>query len=273
MNLSNHTTAVAITTFPAASPGVASPGVAAQEVSTAAASITLSPVDPRDHSRIDKYLDALGAPLRMGKDAQDIARALVSTMRALINTRPDLANAQFDFSSSDGVLVVSSAALGDSDKQWLQGQLNGNAALVQAVRSFHDDAVAGYAMWAEADGQPLSPARLESVSRQADGLTSFMNLFGKLGADAQQSLMTGGKYYRSDGSALDLGQDPSSAAGFLDFMRSADAAGLGTARFVTSSGKILDGVLGMNIFGMNSAAIPNFFPPSETRSLGVNETA
>jgi len=29
----------------------------------------------------------------------------------------------------------------------------------------------------------------------------------------------------------------------------------------------------LNIFAMNSPAIPHFFPPSETKNLGFNETA
>ena len=235
--------------------------------------VAVSPVDPQDHTRIDQYLDALGAPLRMGNDARNIAQALVSTMRALIAARPDLADAQFDFSSSNGTLVVSSATLRDRDRMWLQGQLNGNASLVQAVQAFHDDAVAGYAMWAQADGRALSPSELESVSRQADGLVSFMDLFGKLGVEAQKSLMTDGKYYTADGAALNLAQNPASATGFLSFMRSVDAAALGSSVFVTSSGHTLYGALRMDVFGMNSAVMPNFFPPSDTRSLGMDSTA
>ncbi|MFM0738042.1 hypothetical protein PQQ51_12430 [Paraburkholderia xenovorans] len=235
--------------------------------------VTITAVDPQDHSRLDKYLKALGAPLQMGIDAQNIANALVPIMQSLIKERPDLASTQFDFSSDSGTIAVTSKTMSDADKTWLQTKLNSDGSLVQAVRSFHDDAVAGYATWAEADGDPLSPSESDAVSKQADGLTSFMDLFKNLGTDAQAYLMTGGTYHTPNGAKMDFSRDPGSATGFLSFMQSVQSASDGTATFTTSSGQSMYGVLRMNIFEMNSQAMPNFFPPSETRSLGVDETA
>jgi hypothetical protein len=235
--------------------------------------VTVTAVDPQDHTRLDKYLKALGAPLQMGVDAQNIANALVPIMHSLIKERPDLANTQFDFASNNGTIVVTSKTMSEADKTWFQGKLNSNASLVQAVMSFHDDAVSGYATWAEAGGSPLSQSESDVVSKQADGLTSFMDLFKNLGADAQASLMTRGTYHTPSGTRMDLSQDPGSATGFLGFMQGVQSATNGTATFTTSSGQSMYGVLRMNIFEMNSSAMPNFFPPSETQSLGVHETA
>ncbi|WP_321843664.1 hypothetical protein [Paraburkholderia bannensis] len=240
--------------------------------------IAVSAVNPADHSRIDKYLSALGAPLKMGADAENIANALVPVMQSLIKERPDLANADFDFSSSDGSIAVTSNSMSAADQSWLQGKLNGSASLVQAVKSFHDDAVAGYATWADADGNPLSETDTAVASKQADKLTSFMSLFAKLGSEAQSSLMKDGTYHigvngtNSSSSTLNLGQDPGNATGFLSFMKSVQAAKDGTATFTSSSGHTSYGVLQMNIFGVDSTAIPHFFPPTDTHSLGIDET-
>lgn len=77
----------------------------------------------------------------------------------------------------------------------------------------------------------------------------------------------------SSSNTLNLAQDPGSATGFLNFMKSVQAAKNGTATFTSSSGHTSYGVLRMDIFGTDSRAIPNFFPPTQTRSLGVDETA
>jgi hypothetical protein len=241
--------------------------------SDAAPALTISAVDPRDHTRLDQYLQALGAPLLMGAAASDIANALVPVMQSVIRERPDLAHAQFDFASSNGAISVTSNTLNDADKTWLQNKLNAHGALVQSVQSFHDHAVSGYETWANADGNPLSPAESDAVSKQADTLTGFMDLFRNLGASAQGYLMRDGTYRTPSGATLDLSQDPGSAAGFLNLMDSVRSAADGTATFTTSSGTTTYGVLRMNIFEMNSSAMPHFFPPSGTRSLGVHETA
>jgi hypothetical protein len=235
--------------------------------------VDIAAIDPQDHTRIDKYLKALGAPLKMGQDAQNIANALITSMQSVVKERPDLANAQFDFESDSGSIRVTSSSMSASDRTWLQVQLNSNVSLVHAVQSFHDDAVSGYTTWADADGTPLTQTDLDAVNKQADGLTGFMALLRGLGSDAQSYLMTDGAYHTTDGEKLNLAQDPSTAAGFLDFMRSVQVAANGTSSFVTTSGRTMYGVLQMNIFQMNSSAMPNFFPPSDTQTLGLSEKA
>jgi hypothetical protein len=259
-----------------ASTALAGQSASATVTPDSATPITVTAVDPLDQTRLNKYLSALGAPLKMGADAANIASALVPVMQSLIKERPDLANADFDFSSNNGSIAVTSKTMSAADQSWLQGKLNSSASLVQAVKSFHDDAVAGYSTWADADGNPLSAAQTQAVSQQADKLTSFMSLFSKLGSEAQSSLMKGGTYHlssdASSGNTLNLAQDPGSATGFLSFMKSVQAAKNGTATFTSSSGQTSYGVLRMDIFGTDSRAIPNFFPPTDTRSLGVDET-
>jgi hypothetical protein len=141
-------------------------------------------------------------------------------MQTLVLQRPDLANAQFDFQSDNGTIKVMSDGLNDSDKAWLQKLLNSNGTLVQAVQSFHDDAVAGYTTFAEVDNQPLTSSETGALSKQADGLASFMSLLQTIGAEAQ-SLLKGadGTNYAPDGATLNFEQ-PSTAIGFLSFMQS-----------------------------------------------------
>lgn len=252
-------------------------GAASSVTPDSSTPVALTAVDPLDQTRLNKYLSALGAPLKMGADAANIANALIPVMQSLIKERPDLANADFDFSSDNGSIAVTSKTMSAADKSWLQDKLNNSPSLVQAVRSFHDDAVAGYSTWADADGNPLTASQTQAVSQQADKLTSFMSLFSKLGTEAQSTLMKGGTYHTgndtSSSNTLNLAQDPGSATGFLNFMKSVQAAKSGTATFTSSSGHTSYGVLRMDIFGTDSRAIPNFFPPTQTRSLGVDETA
>ena len=239
---------------------------------TAAAPLTVTALDPLDHTRLDKYLKAITTPMTLGEDAQNVANALVTTMQAVLKEPPDLANAHFDFKSSNGSIQVVSNSLSANDKNWLQGKLNSNTSLVQAVKAFHDDAVTGYASWADADGSPLTEAQSDDVSKKADGLVSFLDLFKSLGNDARQYQMKDGSYITSDGSPMDLAQDPTTAAGFLAFNKSAQASANGSFSFTSNSGHTLYGAR-MNIFEMNSSALPLFLPPSDTKTLGLNETA
>jgi hypothetical protein len=193
-------------------------------------------------------------------------------MQAVLSERPDLANAHFDFQSSNGSIQVVSKSLNADDKSWLQEKPNSNAGLVQAVKAFHDDAVAGYASWADADGSPLTQAQSDDVSKNADGLVGFLDLFKNLGNDAQQYQIKDGTYTTSDGSPMNLAQDPTTAAGFLAFNKSAQASANGSFSFTSNSGHVLYGGQ-LNIFAMNSPALPRFLPPSDTKTLGFNETA
>jgi hypothetical protein len=251
-----------------------SPGLMQSVTATEAtpAQTTVSVVEPSaTAARVAKYLDALGAPLKMGNDARNIANALTSTMQSVLSERPDLAHAHFDFHSSNGSIEVTSTDLGTNDISWLQGKLNGNASLVAAVNAFHDDAVSGYATWSEADGAPLTASQSEAVSEKADGLGGFMSLFQSLGRDAQKYQMKDGDYKLADGSKMDLGQDPTTAAGFLLFAKSAQAAENGTSSFTSTSGKTL--YTGqMDVF-QNTSVIPNFFPDSGNKSFGFSNTA
>jgi hypothetical protein len=214
--------------------------------------------------RLAKYDQALGTPLLLATDAKNIANSLTPTMQSIASERPDLANAHFDFQSNNGAIQVVSSSLSASDKAWIQGKLNGNSSLVQAVQSFHDDAVAGYATWANADGAPLTQVQEAAVSKKADESFSFLNLFQGVGNLAEQFKTVLSGFQTPDGKAMNFAQDPTSATGFLGFMKTAQT---------------MVGVIG-NIFELGpNVVMPQFFPgtdyftPAQIKSLGLNEYA
>jgi hypothetical protein len=233
--------------------------------------LSITPTDPNNLARLDKYLEALGAPLKMGNDASRIADALVSTMQSIVKERPDLATASFDFKSDNGALEVVSQDLGPADKQWLEGKLNANKALVAAVAKFHDDAVGGYTLWASADGNTLTKEQLAVVAQKADDLTGFLKLFSSLGADAATGMFSDGAYYAPNGARVSFDKDPRTAEGFLSFMQSAKTLAEGTAKWVAPDGHVFFGVLKGDIFP-NHRVVPNFFPV-EGSALGLSKMA
>lgn len=239
-----------------------------------ASSVTsMTAVDPQDTAdRLARHLNAMTINSRTGADAQDVANALVSSMQALVLQRPDLASARFDFQSSNGTIKVVSDSLSESDKTWLQNLLNNNDSLVQAVNAFHGDAVGGYAAWADADGTPLTDAQAQAVSKQADGMVSFMQLFRQMGSAGAQGMFKDGPYYAPNGAKIDLTQDTGNAVGFLSFMQSAQAMANGTDKYVGPNGHSLFGAAKFNVFELNASAVPDFYPTRAT-SLGVDETA
>lgn len=239
------------------------------------ATVTITRADsPENTARLQQYLQALGAPLRMGQDASHMADALISTMQSIMKERPDLATTSFDFQSNQGSLEVASKDLSSADQAWIEGKLNANTALLVAAAQFHDDAVAGYTSWANASGNPLTPEQSDAVARKADDLTGFLQLFSKLGADATKGMFSDGAYYAPDGSHVGFEQDPTTAAGFLSFMHSAKTLADGSARWVAPDGQAHFGVLKSDIFA-NDRVIPNFFPGQESQvsPLGISKTA
>lgn len=237
----------------------------AADLATFPTSITRSQ-SPESDTRLQQYLQALAAPLKMGQAASGVADALVSTMQSIVTQRPDLSNASFDFKLNHGALEVVSDSLSSADKQWVQDKLNANTSLVDAAKQFHDDAVDGYSQWATASGEPLTADQSAAVSTKADNLTGFLTLFSKLGDDATKGMFSDGAYQAPDGTNVSFGQDATTAAGFLSFKKSADTLADGTATWVAPDGRAHTGVLKSDIFA-NDRIVPNFFPEIETVGL------
>lgn len=223
-----------------------------------------------------KYKTALDANARSGQNAEAVATALVPVMQQLVQQRPELANAQFDFQSDNGSIKVTSSKLSDSDRQWIQNLLNSNGTLVQAVQNFHDDLVTGYTSWASASGNPLSDAQTQAVSQQADSKVSFLSLFHQMAVDNTQTGPTvDPNVYGLNGKKIDLLQNTGTANDFLSFMQDATASRYNAVYTQTPSGNAYGVGASGDIFqgyktGTGKLAL-SFFPPDAT--LGVHETA
>jgi hypothetical protein len=81
--------------------------------------------------------------------------------------------------------------------------------------------VGGYSAWANADGNPLTKAQSDAISKQADGLVSFISLFRQMGASGKAPNANDKDIYAINGARIDPTQDPGSAVGFLSFAKRA----------------------------------------------------
>ena len=82
------------------------------------------------------------APMNQaGSALKTIGEQLAKLQKVIGDVRPDLAKADWDFTVQDGELRVT-GELSDSDKQWLEGVLNGSDELRAAAKSFVNAAVA-----------------------------------------------------------------------------------------------------------------------------------
>jgi hypothetical protein len=271
MTLSIDPTNLAILSATQSGFGSASQLQASVESPAPVTSVILTADDPEaDAAKLANALKGFWLHLKLGSDAESIASALVSSMQTLVTQRPDLANAQFDFQPDNGAIKVTSDSLGATDKKWLQDLLNSNGALVQAVNTFHDDAVASYSAVADASGSPLTEDQRDSVGKQADNLVTFMELFKRMGTNTARDLNSRDTYTDMNGEKINLTQDPGTATGFLSFMHSVQALANGTTKDIDPSGHVFYGTR-MKIFNAWNT-VPQFYPP-EVTSLGVHVTA
>jgi hypothetical protein len=177
--------------------------------------------------------EAMNALWGLGQHTQDIANALQTTMQAIIDQRPDLANAKFDFVSKNGSLEVVSTDLSPQDKGWLTSLLNANTSLVNSVKAFNDDAttMSLYDIGAQTSPTPIADST-RAVSKQVDGSVKFISFLDAVGNDIQQTMHAGrGAYVRSDGGPLDLGQSHNTATKFLSYTAQMQAVQTGAINF------------------------------------------
>ena len=168
----------------------------------------------------EAYNACIDAWIRRGPDLQDIADALVTTMREVVNERPDLADKHFDFKRDGKRLEVVSKELSAKDAAWLTGKLNANPELKDAVRRFHDDTVNMYALYYKGVGQPLSDAELAEADRGVDGMFKFIEQLDIVGETVRRNYRSSEELTYLDGSGqpITLEADPGTAQGLLDFM-------------------------------------------------------
>jgi hypothetical protein len=208
-----------------------------------------------------------------GKDLQQIAQALAVSMQDLIRERPDLAQAKFDFASDKGVIRVTSRELGAADRAWLERKLNGNAALAEAVKRFHDDAVDVYALTRKSHGQPIDDAEYQKASNAVDEMYQFMDLLGDVADGIRKDYQptTAFSYQDVTGAPLAFDADPSSAAGLLDFMDRIQLLESGPLTVVTHKSHTL--VPFNDPFALAGMRIAAYDPKSPDREPGLHVQA
>lgn len=224
-----------------------------------------------DSPTLKAALGALGKQAKLQSDLQDVAAALVPSMQQIIDERPDLAMASFDFQSDNGSIKVTSNSLSDSDKAWLQQTLNANQGLLDAVRTFHDDATTSYALWAQADGQSPSSPDTGKVSQLADETFSFMDMFQKASTSMLQNMDPHATYTAYDGATINFHQSVDSPLSFLVFQKSNESILNGTDTS-TNGSHVHYAALKGNIFS-GAGIIPGFGPSMSSRSVGLDTTA
>jgi len=238
-----------------------------------APSVTILSTDARadNLAAVATFVKAYGMPLQMGQDASHAMEALESTMQSVIQQRPDLANATFDFQSDNGHIKVMSSTMSAKDMAWLEGQLNSNKALSAAVQSFHDHAVEGYQLWASLDGSAATsdPA---AISAAADKKFSFMDVFHRFSQAFVRGMDRSGTFSTLEGKPIDFDLSPTTAQSLLSFANAAKAVKQGSVLYVDPAGGSHYGVLKGDIFG-SLYALPDFRPPNDHNTLGLSAKA
>nr|WP_199044087.1 hypothetical protein [Dyella sp. ASV24] len=217
-------------------------------------------------------LKAITKSMGLQDNLQDVASALAQSMQQIIQNRPDLAMASFDFQSDNGAIKVVSSSLNAKDKAWLEQTLNSNQPLVKAVQTFHDNAADSYALWSEADGQPLSAADAKKASDLADTSYNFMSLFRKASQVMVSTMDRNGTYTTSNGAPIDFHQNVNSALSFLVFQKSNESIMNGTNSYTTSTGRTYYGTMRGNLFSMTDA-VRGLVPSFSSNSIGLKATA
>jgi hypothetical protein len=95
-------------------------------------------IQPFDITKTDSYAQ-WKADNAVAQDTQDLANTVAAAFQAMIAQRPDLADATFDFTGGKDGIKVTSDALKDDDRIWLEKQLNANSTLVNMVKRLNDD--------------------------------------------------------------------------------------------------------------------------------------
>jgi hypothetical protein len=198
--------------------------------------ITATVVPDQD---IDAVFESWRAKLARGKDLNNIADSLAQSMQEVMEQRPDLSQAQFDFVLEDGRIRIVDDQLSARDRSWLEGKLNINTELRTAVRQFHDHTVDAYALAHKAYGAPLSDAEYAQANAAVDRQFKYMSLLRDVASRIRHEYRAQPEFSFRDqsGTAMSFEADPSSAQGVVDFMTRIRSLKGGPLTLVLASGR------------------------------------
>lgn len=200
-----------------------------------------------------------------------VTDALATSLQDIVTNRPDLADAQFDFTTDDGRIQVVSKTLTDSDRAWIESTLNSNAGLVLATRAFHEQAVDLAAQGAAVRGDTFTDTDRAAASQGADARFHFMSLLNRSVADNPPSVPPGGHFTTQDGTTLTIEPSAGTARGTLALLNAARQLSSGTAIFVDSSGNKSYGMR-MELVNVGFDVLAGYAPDGGN-SVGFHEIA
>jgi hypothetical protein len=213
-----------------------------------------------DHD-VDAVFESWRATMARGKDLKNIADSLASSMQELIDQRPDLAQAQFDFVLDDGRIKIVDDQLSARDRSWLEGKLNSNTELRTSVRQFHDHTVDAYALARKGYGRPLSEAEYAQANASVDRQFKYMSLLKDVAGRIQHDYRAQPEFSYRDrsGTPMSFEPDPGSAQGIVDFVSRIRALQSGPLTLVLASGRT-DYIRFNDPFGLAGSAIARYTP-------------
>ncbi|WCM25993.1 hypothetical protein NDN01_18475 [Sphingomonas sp. QA11] len=235
---------------------------------TSVQQVSTTPPDISDAQPMKQFR----AIAQVGQDTQALTGTVTAAFKSILAQRPDLADAQFDFVSDGGKLKVVSNDLSDSDRKWLEGQLNANTTLVNQVQQFNTDMVSAYdgTQQVVANGTSLRETgqQYQNVAGAIDGSVKFLSMIQQVANKAGETgWFNDATYTDAQGGAIDLAKArTTSLAGMIDTGRQLDALVNGTIVTHLGNGETSYGVTNPGAFlsagptaatGLASALVPS----------------
>ncbi|CAB3769934.1 hypothetical protein B7G54_32795 [Burkholderia puraquae] len=186
------------------------------------------------HAARMKQMSMLGD---LSTKLRGVTSQLATSLHEIIAKRPDLADAQFDFTTDDGRIEVVSKTMTESDRAWVESTLNANAGLVLATREFHRQAVDFAEQGAAAVGETFTDDDRKVASQRADAGFLFMKEINTSVARNRKFEEAGGHFTTQDGMPLKFEPSAGSARGTLALLDTDRQLSSGAAIFVDDSGQ------------------------------------
>jgi hypothetical protein len=206
----------------------------------------------------------------VAQDTQDLATMVAAAFQAIVGQRPDLAQVTFDFTGGKDGIKVTSSALNDEDRAWLEKQLNANDALVDMVNQFNgdlgkavDEAAAIKAGQADVPAPPKTPAA--GIDHAVPILALLQGVVDKA---APTGSSKGTTYTDKWNQPVDLNKaKTTSLAGMIDAKRQLDALQDGSIVTHMSNGLVLTGsYVDLNPYATATSIASAFVPRASSAS-------
>lgn len=202
-------------------------------------SLTVALAAPTDITATSMYKD-WQAQAAVGQATGSLANAVTSAFTSILAKRPDLADVQFDFTTDNGAIRVTSNDLSDADRKWLDQELNADASLVNAVTKLNATIGATVSIGGTAPGDGSTQS---SPAGAFDGSIQYLSLLQKVADKAGQTgWLNDTTYTDDDGRSINLAQtQATSLAGMIDLKRQLDDLQGGTINALLGNGQIENG--------------------------------